>query len=166
MLGQLNTKKEALNSTKKGIFPNIITPTFPPNLLLDKLFLVPHEDYSISKFMSYTCIFLHIALIFCTAPFLCEANWNLPHVTSSPISPREERKENEICGIGYINFVLSWSYKKLNNKERSLEKISLFNLFEEWKLKLLFNILICFRVIFTQLPFLRYFCQSMVWSWI
>ena len=103
------------------------------------------------------CIFLHIALVFCTAPFLCEANWNLPQVTSSAISPREERKENEICGIGYINFVLSWSFKKSNNKERSLEKIGLFNLFEEWKLTLLFNILICFRVIFTQLPFLRIF---------
>ena len=50
--------------------------------------------------MSYTGIFLHIALIFCTAPFLCEANWILPQVTSSAVSPREE---NEICGIGYIN---------------------------------------------------------------
>ena len=82
--------------------------------------------------------------------------WSQLKLTSA-ISPREERKENEICGIGYINFVLSWSFKKLNNKERSLEKISLFNLFEEWKLKLLFNILICFRVIFTQLPFLGIF---------
>ena len=68
--------------------------------------------------MSY---FLHITLIFCTTPFLCEANWNLPQVTSSAISHREERKENEIYGIGYINFVLSWYFKKLNNKERSLE---------------------------------------------
>ena len=65
--------------------------------------------------MSY--FFLYIALIFCTTPFLCEANWNLPQVTSSAISPREERKENEICGIGYINFVLSWSFKKLNNRK-------------------------------------------------